>query len=102
MHSRPQARRTPLLALLLLLGGGGGAAAADTRIASAGTELPKSKQLRKKCSKKKNCISESEKDPSWQRQHRVICPRPMSTQGKHYQSMHKELAKNTYPYCWCM
>lgn len=52
MHSRPQARRTPLLALLLLLGGGG-AAAADTRIASAGTELTKSKQLRKKCSQKK-------------------------------------------------
>lgn len=53
MHSRPQARRTPLLALLLLLGGGG-ATAADTRIAGAGTELPKSKQLRKKCSQKKN------------------------------------------------
>lgn len=52
MHSRPQARRTPLLALLLLLGGGW-AAAADTRIAGAGTELPKSKQLRKKCSQKK-------------------------------------------------
>lgn len=54
MHSRPQARRTPLLALLLLLGGGGATAAADTRIAGAGTELPKSKQLRKKCSQKKN------------------------------------------------